>query len=79
MQTLESLRGSAQILEERNKKLETLCNGYLHAAKEARAAAQLEREKCKVLGKQFTINQYCVAQALNSNFKKRLHAVTDSK
>lgn len=48
VQTLESLRGCAEVLEGRNKKLEHLCNSYLYAAKEARAMAQVEREKCKV-------------------------------
>jgi len=46
--TLDSLRGSAQVLEDRNKEVETLCHSYKFSAQEARAMADIERERARV-------------------------------
>eukprot|EP01054_Gregarina_sp_Poly1_P002668 Gregarina_sp_Poly_1__2667@NODE_172_length_12058_cov_51_176632_g153_i0_p1_GENE_NODE_172_length_12058_cov_51_176632_g153_i0NODE_172_length_12058_cov_51_176632_g153_i0_p1_ORF_typecomplete_len2298_score539_37HOOK/PF05622_12/0_041HOOK/PF05622_12/0_0029HOOK/PF05622_12/0_02HOOK/PF05622_12/82HOOK/PF05622_12/0_016HOOK/PF05622_12/4_5e03HOOK/PF05622_12/3_4e06HOOK/PF05622_12/0_14MAD/PF05557_13/0_0057MAD/PF05557_13/0_014MAD/PF05557_13/16MAD/PF05557_13/0_0001MAD/PF05557_13/5e02MAD/PF05557_13/0_0073MAD/PF05557 len=60
--TLAGLRGSAEIIEERNRTLEKLAAGYAVALEEARTMAKMDREKAK---------------GIVSNLKKQLHNVEE--
>lgn len=47
--TLEALKGSAQVIEQRNQELERLAAGYSSALEEARMIGKMDREKAKTI------------------------------
>lgn len=55
--TLTSLRGCAEVIEERNRELERLASGYQIAVEEARTIAKLDRQKAKVRGESIEISR----------------------